>query len=849
MRKVTKNRFVAMVLVFAMLFSTLALPVGVTAGEYYPTDVLSVGIDTPANLEFVKESGHAEIPDYEENPAYEGNLEIGEVPVYENVVPMIQDLGQQPVASIGEDAMFSAAFAPLSAGSVSPDPIIITPFHTHSIELGETFAWDVSLANFSPYPKVDIMYVVDTTGSMGSILPHVSGALSRFTADLVAAGAQDLQFGTAYYGDWDFDRLGIDARPMGGGGPGEDWFGITLELGNHAVPVVQHAIRNLPLTWGGDAPEDPLWAYMRTIHETNWRADAQRVVILITDQPTKIRGHESVGGFPVTFSGASGITTEYRITPLIMSFGSQIIGDISGGLGVPEYMWLNQTTLETRLRNALIIPSASMSDLPIEIKTTVTYLSDGAVSNDIAIAVSPERNFLLEVDALAVVNFTATVVNRPPSTRWGETVIADIGFYVDGIRFAPANQRLVLNMPDTPPYAFIYIQPDAPGVTTDFDGGQVRVPINIDSNPGLGAYSILAEISPDLMPYVNNITVEFGSVVNGFMNLPNTSFRPNAVLIGGASMGFGTVSHLDGTIATLVFDLKDDTPCGTYPIELEVRQLGGALSGGMPTPITDYIVTNGYIEILRAMLGDLDGDGMITVFDVQILGAYLVGDPIVLSPRQRLAADVNRDGIIDMLDLNILLRVAVGLQILSPDRVSIVRVGSAGSAAGFAAMSAMSFEGIVMESTAMSFESCVTVDDLSIEPMMFAMSSTSNSANVVSVPIAIQNNVGMSGFDIMLHYDCSLLKPIGHTPGSAWFGFNFFNSNTSGNYVRVIGVNWLNSHANGTIINVLFETLGTVTDVSEHVQLEVVELAQVSGNDVVRLGGYKTSGTEIRFGA
>jgi len=365
--------------------------------------------------------------------------------------------------------------------------------------------------------------------------------------------------------------------------------------------------------------------------------------------------------------------------------------------------------------------------------------------------------------------------------------------------------------------AFIYVQPVA---STVFTGGQLRVPINIRNNPGLGSYDIVARIAPVLMPHINNISVEFGSVTTGFMNEANLNYRPNSIRIGGANP---MMSRANGTIAYLVLDISHRAPQGIFPVELEVRRLSTVVNN-LPSPISPVTVVDGYIEILGAMLGDVDGDGFITVDDAQMVLLYLAG-LITLAPWQRIAADVNMDGVIDVVDANIILRIAIELQ-RGPGFVSVIRVGSFGN-------------------VGLGEEEADVLEDVYVPA---PMEHVPTGASIITVPIAVQDNAGFSGFDVTLNYDSNMLTPIGFTRGAAWPSLTVFNANTTGDYAKLVGIAANNVMANGNLAYVVFEATGTVTNVANYVTLDVVTLSHVYNNDVERVTDYHVANTSIVFG-
>lgn len=314
--------------------------------------------------------------------------------------------------------------------AAAENPNISISFDTHTINPGESKTWTTTLSNTAVSPKMDVLYVVDTTGSMSSIRGTVANSLNQFTRDLTSAGAADIQFGAAFFGDANVDN---------------PWFGIQLPLGSYSLATVQSAISALSKTGGGDTPEDELWAYMRTIHETPWRQDSQRVVIMITDAATILRPSTAVGGYPVSLAGAAAMTNSNRIQPVLMSYNRSASQNIASALGVTEHIWSSQASLQNALAKAVIPPKESLVDYQVQARLeSVTYKSDGAASNDLSVSISPAS---IALRAGETKNFTLTATGKSITERYNDTAVAKIGYYVDGVRMGDKTQTLELVIP------------------------------------------------------------------------------------------------------------------------------------------------------------------------------------------------------------------------------------------------------------------------------------------------------------------------------------------------------------------------------------------------------------------
>ena len=139
-------------------------------------------------------------------------------------------------------AMVLVVFYPVSSLFAAYIPPVNPPFPEVTLTAGEIKTWEYPVSYTAVYPKMDIMYLIDTTGSMTSTLSTIADALDQFTDDLYSSGAVDINTGVVGYGDLIAD--------------GTSWYTTQLAMGDHSLTTVQDAIRNLPSTYGGDSPED-----------------------------------------------------------------------------------------------------------------------------------------------------------------------------------------------------------------------------------------------------------------------------------------------------------------------------------------------------------------------------------------------------------------------------------------------------------------------------------------------------------------------------------------------------------------------------------------------------------------
>ncbi len=130
--------------------------------------------------------------------------------------------------------------------------------------------------------KADIVFVFDTTGSMGGEIDEMK-SISKAFADNLASSGIDYRLGLTEFRDFNFDCGG--SSPCGGS---EDF---PYKVYNGGVLTGSSAtfkswIDSLGLGWGGDEPESILAAMMHTATDQKWRGgDAVKIVVLITDAP------------------------------------------------------------------------------------------------------------------------------------------------------------------------------------------------------------------------------------------------------------------------------------------------------------------------------------------------------------------------------------------------------------------------------------------------------------------------------------------------------------------------------------------------------------------------------------
>ncbi|MFJ6677178.1 RICIN domain-containing protein [Actinosynnema sp. NPDC091369] len=178
---------------------------------------------------------------------------------------------------------------------------------------------EVRLPGSGVIPKIDVYFLVDSTGSMGTIISAVSARVEDILNRLVTAAAgvgADVHFGVGNYKDME------DPQP--------DRFRHQVPLGP-APASAAAGIRAWSATGGGSTiAEGQFYAFDQLAQppggSIGWRADAKRIVVWVGDAP----GHEPI------CQAVSGLTydiTEHSATAKLQAQGIFVlaISTASGG--------------------------------------------------------------------------------------------------------------------------------------------------------------------------------------------------------------------------------------------------------------------------------------------------------------------------------------------------------------------------------------------------------------------------------------------------------------------------------------------------------------------------------------
>jgi hypothetical protein len=128
----------------------------------------------------------------------------------------------------------------------------------------------------------DVVFVFDTTGSMGGEIEDMQSAVIEFSDKIAEAGI-DYGLGLTEYKDFETEPCGDP-----GDFPYKVYNGGALTTDNTEMRTW---IESLEATGGNDGPESLLAGLAHAVTDQNWREEAGKIVIVITDAPPHEDGH------------------------------------------------------------------------------------------------------------------------------------------------------------------------------------------------------------------------------------------------------------------------------------------------------------------------------------------------------------------------------------------------------------------------------------------------------------------------------------------------------------------------------------------------------------------------------
>jgi hypothetical protein len=203
--------------------------------------------------------------------------------------------------------------APLYQAIVQPTTPTVTSISNSAAGGGTTKTKTLETPEILPKP--DIMFLADSTGSMGPAIANVKSNASSILAT-VRAATNAPRFGAADYKDFPIDAV-FNPYALSVGAP----IPATDDMGAAALAAIGDASSGWSAFGGGDGPEAQLYAlYKLATGSASFRSDSSRIVVWFGDNP----GHDPVCnellGNDLTFD-----LNEANVTAALKAAGVRIV--------------------------------------------------------------------------------------------------------------------------------------------------------------------------------------------------------------------------------------------------------------------------------------------------------------------------------------------------------------------------------------------------------------------------------------------------------------------------------------------------------------------------------------------
>jgi hypothetical protein len=226
--------------------------------------------------------------------------------------PALESLFDRTVLAIGAVAGPGAGAAPVAVTiQPSKNNLTLNPGDV----LDETI--NVNIPRHAGPAKVDVYFLADTTGSMGSILNAVRTGANNVLAALSGLGA-DMAFGVGNYKDF---------------ASGDPYAFQHQVSPTNLAPTVAAAINMWSAAGGSDIPEGQLFALDSLAippgPPVGWRGGSKRIIVWFGDAP----GHEPVCP---ALSGAMAAITEASVTARLVAEGITVLAISTANPGLDD---------------------------------------------------------------------------------------------------------------------------------------------------------------------------------------------------------------------------------------------------------------------------------------------------------------------------------------------------------------------------------------------------------------------------------------------------------------------------------------------------------------------------------
>ena len=156
--------------------------------------------------------------------------------------------------------------------------------------------------------RADVLFIMDTTGSMAGEIGTVQSAFAGTVTALSALGT--VATGAAQFKDKTNDHY----DPFD--------YQLTQDITTNSA-LTQTALSSFTASGGGDTPEQGLYALDQAATTTTWEAGAKKIAVIVGDAPAHDASHPTGAGTPqVTVSSVASALISNGVTMIALDAGS-----------------------------------------------------------------------------------------------------------------------------------------------------------------------------------------------------------------------------------------------------------------------------------------------------------------------------------------------------------------------------------------------------------------------------------------------------------------------------------------------------------------------------------------------
>ena len=266
-----------------------------------------------------------------------------------------------------------------------------TPWDSSAVVKGTDLNWEVPISVPKVTPKMDILYIIDDSGSMNGTIENVKSSLQAFTNQLKTNGASDIKIA------------------------------VTNPRMNH-LPTLEN-INEVDFSWLG---ADGGWGFddstyfdnlVEALNKTQWRPDATHQVVYIADV-------DFAGDVSKIAAALKSISANVSLAPT--NTGLTTWQELANDMGTKVYFsGTNGTNMLNALTTSVLEPSDNRKATYGAKVTQIVYKSDNKPSSDLSVV--PSDDVLIKGSGKGKITFIARGSLKP--LRANDTSVATIQFY------------------------------------------------------------------------------------------------------------------------------------------------------------------------------------------------------------------------------------------------------------------------------------------------------------------------------------------------------------------------------------------------------------------------------------